>query len=267
MDASVSGKLLALNKRFYEGFGDAFAATRRRIQPGVSAVLEQIPPVPAQDWLDLGCGSGELGRIWAGQGRRGSYTGLDFSNALLKEAEQITAGLSNENLHLRYLQGDLMDPGWPEGMGKTKFDGILAFASLHHIPGRGAHLRILRQIGELLKTDGCFWFSVWQFQNSEKLLKRVQPWEKAGFSPDELEEGDTLLDWRYALPTNEEKQGLRYVHRFREEELDDLAAQSGFLVKQRFYSDGAEGNLALYEQWVKTDQGNASADPGNGEEK
>ena len=267
MNPSVSGKLLALNKRFYEEFGDAFAATRRRIQPGVSAVLEQIPTAPAQNWLDLGCGSGELGRIWAGQGRSGYYTGLDFSNALLKEAEQVTAGLSNERLRLVYLPGDLMDPGWHLRLGQSGYDGIMAFASLHHIPGREEHLRIFKQIRDLLKEDGCFWFSVWQFQNSEKLRKRIQPWEKAGISENTLEEGDTLLDWRYALPLNEEKHGLRYVHRFNEEELDTLAAQSGFQVKQRFYSDGAEGNLALYEQWVLADRGNASADPEFREEK
>ena len=266
MDAAAAGKLLALNKRFYEAFGDAFAATRRRIQPGVSAVLERIPAEVPADWLDLGCGSGELGRIWAGQGRSGSYTGVDFSSPLLREAELTTAGLSGEKLRLNYLPGNLMDPTWPEVLALSAYDGVMAFASLHHLPGLENRLRVLRQVHDLLKPEGVFWFSVWQFQNSEKLMRRVQPWERAGFSPEELEEGDTLLDWRYALPSNEEKQGLRYVHRFSEEELDALAAESGFCVKERFYSDGAEGNLALYEQWVKTEPGSAEAAQEEGED-
>ena len=77
-------------------------------------------------------------------------------------------------------------------------------------------------------------------------MQRVQPWSKAGITEDRLEPGDTLLDWRYALPDNKEKTGLRYVHLFNEHELVCLAAETGFSSADRFYSDGAEGNLALY---------------------
>ncbi len=246
MDHQTTSELLEINRRFYSEFGDAFAATRRRIQPGVSKVLDTIPIETAADWLDLGCGSGELGKIWAQQGRSGSYTGLDFSGPLLREAEKTTAGLSNEGLTLRYLPADLMDPYWPEILQKQKFDGVLAFASLHHIPGRENHLRIFRQVRDLLKPEGRFIFSVWQFQNSPKLMQRVQPWERAGLKPEQLENGDTLLDWRHALPDNKEKTGLRYVHLFTELELLQLTEECRFTCVNRFYSDGAEGNLGLY---------------------
>lgn len=246
MDTQTTAELLEINRRFYTEFGDAFAATRHRIQPGVRKVLDTIPIEGAFDWLDLGCGSGELGKIWAQQGRSGSYTGLDFSGPLLREAEKMTAGLSNENLTLRYLSADLMDPVWPETLQEQKFDGVLAFASLHHIPGHENHLRIFRQVRDLLKPGGRFIFSVWQFQNSPKLMQRVQPWEQAGLQPEQLESGDTLLDWRHALPENKEKTGLRYVHLFTASELLDLAEECGFAFVNSFYSDGAEGNLGLY---------------------
>jgi len=246
MNSQTASELLEINRRFYSEFGDAFAATRRRIQPGVSRVLEMIPKDVPSDWLDLGCGSGALGQIWAGQQRGGSYTGLDFSEPLLREAQREAGVLSNELLQLSYLPGDLMDPDWPLVLSGRKFDGVLAFASLHHIPGRENHLRIFRQVKALLRPGGRFIFSVWQFQNSQKLLQRVQPWEKAGIAEDALEPGDTLLDWRYALPENREKQGLRYVHLFTEAELAGLAASVGFSARDQFYSDGAEGNLALY---------------------
>ena len=246
MDPQTAAELLEINRRFYSEFGDAFAATRRRIQPGVGRILETIPVGEPSDWLDLGCGSGALGRIWSEQGRCGSYTGIDFSGPLLREAEKATQSLSGDRLQIRYLPGDLMDPGWTAVTGGRKFDGILAFASLHHIPGRENHLRIFGQVKELLKMGGTFIFSVWQFQNSPKLMKRVQPWERAGISEERLEPGDTLLDWRFALPESSEKQGLRYVHLFNEEEIAALAERSGFCVTEQFYSDGAEGNLALY---------------------
>ena len=246
MDRQTAAELLEINRRFYSEFGDAFAATRRRIQPGVSQVLESIPRETASDWLDLGCGSGALGQIWAGQQRSGSYTGLDFSGPLLREAQKTTEGLSGDKLTLNYVPGDLMDPDWTGVLAGAHFDGVLAFASLHHIPGRDNHLRLFRQIRSLLKPGGRFVFSVWQFQNSPKLMQRVQPWSKAGITEDRLEPGDTLLDWRYALPDNKEKTGLRYVHLFNEDELACLAAETGFSSADRFYSDGAEGNLALY---------------------
>ena len=251
MDPRTASELLEINRRFYSEFGDAFAATRRRIQPGVNRILETITPDVPSDWLDLGCGSGALGRIWSEQRRCGSYTGVDFSGPLLREAEKVTEGLSGEQLRIRYLPGDLMDPDWTKEIGSRKFDGVLAFASLHHIPGRENHLRIFRQVRDLLKAGGSFIFSVWQFQNSPKLMKRVQPWDRAGIPEEALEEGDTLLDWRFALPENGEKQGLRYVHLFSEEEIGDLADRSGLRVTEQFYSDGAEGNLALYTR-VKT---------------
>ena len=246
MNDTAARELLELNRRFYHEFGNAFAATRRRVQPGVRRVLEGIPVDEASDWLDLGCGSGALGCLWAEQGRRGSYTGLDFSGPLLNEARTVTSELSNESLTLAYVPGDLMDPAWTDAVKGRSFDGVFAFASLHHIPGRENHIRVFRQARELLRPGGRFIFSVWQFQNSPKLMKRVQPWSAAGIDENDLEPGDTLLDWRYALPENEEKHGLRYVHLFSEEELREIAADAGFTVGEVFYSDGAEENLALY---------------------
>ena len=246
MNSQTAAELLEINRRFYNEFGDAFAATRRRVQPGVGRVLDEIPADKPSDWLDLGCGSGALGRLWAEQGRSGSYTGLDFSGPLLQEARRVTEGLSDDRFQIRYEGGDLMDPEWPAVLEGRKFDGVLAFASLHHIPGTVNHRRIFDQVRALLKDGGSFIFSVWQFQNSPKLMKRVQPWALTGIAEENLEPGDTLLDWRYALSENQEKKGLRYVHLFSETEIGELAARSGFKVSDRFYSDGAEGNLALY---------------------
>ncbi len=251
MDLKTAGKLLEINRRFYDEFGSAFAATRRRIQPGVGRILESIQKDQPSDWLDLGCGSGALGKLWAEQARSGSYTGLDFSGPLLDEARKVTSVLSDEKLQIRYIAGDLMDPNWPDCLSGKKFDGVLALASLHHIPGMENHRRIFDQVWNLLRVGGVFVFSVWQFQNSAKLMKRVQPWSTAGLSESLLEPGDTLLDWRYALPENCEKIGLRYVHLFSETEIEALVKNTGFCIEEQFYSDGAEGNLALYSRLRK----------------
>jgi hypothetical protein len=82
-------------------------------------------------------------------------------------------------------------------------------------------------------------------------MARRLPWSSAGVDERALEPGDTLLDWRFALPGQAETSGLRYVHLFSREELDELAAQAGFHVLETFASDGQGGSLSLYQCWQK----------------
>ncbi len=248
MKTSTTQTLLALNQRFYSVFGPAFAATRRRIQPGVRRVLAAL--VPGRRWLDLGCGSGSVARVWAETVTAGSYLGVDFSAELLAEARQVTADLNRPGCTIDFLQRDLGRPDWPSGLpDPPTFDGIFCFAALHHIPAALSRLRLLQQVRALLPTGGLFYHSEWQFQNSPRLMARVQPWSAAGLDETDLDPGDTLLDWRQALPGQAEQTGLRYVHLFNRPELADLAAHSGFAILDEFESDGEGGRLALYQTW------------------
>lgn len=255
MQASTISALLYINHQFYQTFGHAFAATRRRIQPGIRRVLASLPP--DGDWLDLGCGSGALARVWAELGRRGSYTGLDFSPPLLDEARLAVKDIHAPGLALRFGWADLSDPDWPACLkdlfppfgSVSPFAGVLSFAVLHHIPSAEVRRRILRDIHGLLAPGGLFIHSEWQFQHSKKLMARVQPWEAAGLSAADVEEGDTLLDWRYTLPNEPDQVGLRYVHLFSREELATLAGDTGFDILETFESDGEGGRLGLYQTW------------------
>jgi tRNA (uracil-5-)-methyltransferase TRM9 len=248
MHPTTQSILLDLNRQFYQTFGRAFAATRRRIQPGVRRVLGELPPDGR--WVDLGCGSGALAKAWAETGRKGLYLGLDFSEALLEEARQ---GLKPvpQGLDVHFERADLSDPGWSRGLRDTSFDGALAFAVLHHLPGVDLRQRVLEDLRRLLKSGGLFVHSEWQFQHSPKLMARRQPWEMIGLTDADVEAGDTLLDWRYALPGQPEQVGLRYVHLFDREELAGLAADTGFEIIDEFESDGEGGRLGLYQMWRK----------------
>ena len=240
--------LLAINHKFYQRFGDAFAATRRRVQPGIYALLEELPKTG--HWLDLGCGSGALSLNWIKQGRKGSYTGLDFSEPLLNEARRSLTEIDlPDDLAVAFYQADLLDPNWRSAAPRETYDGVLSFAAMHHLPGRATHLQLAKTVRALLPTGGLFIHSNWQFQNSPKLMARVQPWSRVGIDEAELETGDTLLDWRFALPGQKEEIGYRYVHLFTEEELNGLAEESGFVVDKTFYSDGIGGRLGLYQIW------------------
>ena len=235
MNPTTLSRLLDLNRQFYQTFALQFSATRSHVQPGVLRILEQVHP--SASLLDLGCGNGELARELAHRGHDGLYTGLDFSSSLL---EQAAAG---QLPNFSFLQADLASPDWEVSLTRAPYDAILAFAVLHHLPGVELRLQVLRKVRLLLSPGGRFIHSEWQFLNSPRLAARVQPWEVIGLSPQEVDRGDYLLDWRQG------GQGLRYVHHFSEPELEELAAEAGFGIVETFLSDGKNHRLGLYQVW------------------
>jgi 2-polyprenyl-3-methyl-5-hydroxy-6-metoxy-1,4-benzoquinol methylase len=250
MKEEIAQKLLHINQEFYQRFAEAFAETRRRIQPGVACVLAEF--IRDGDWLDLGCGSGALFTSWVKSGTKGSYTGLDFSAELLAEASKnMLEQPAHEGLEVLYIQADLMKPDWSGKLPKQQYDGILAFASLHHLPGSWNRQRIIKDAFALLKPGGVFIHSEWQFQHSAKMMSRVLPWSTVRIDAEELEEGDTLLDWRHAAAGQGSEPGLRYVHLFTREELAGLAESVKAKAVSEFESDGRGGNLTLYQVWEK----------------
>ncbi len=248
MHPSTVTALLDLNRGFYQTFAQSFAATRRRVQPGVRRVLAGLPP--SGRWLDLGCGSGALAAAWAESGRQGLYHGLDFSPGLLEEARAALANIAHPGLEVRFDLADLAVAEWDALLRGETYDGILAFAVLHHLPSAALRLSVLQRAAGLLPSGGRFIHSEWQYQHSPRLLARQLPWSTLGLEDAQLEPGDTLLDWRAPQP-GQSGQGLRYVHLFSREELEALAAQSGFRVMETFESDGEGGRLGLYQVWEK----------------
>jgi SAM-dependent methyltransferase len=239
MERDIALDLLAINHQFYQTFALQFSATRQRLQPGVTRILETIP-VSAQ-LLDLGCGNGELALTLAWRGHQGLYIGLDFSAQMLTEAGYRLTNISPGQF--LFMETDISKPAWEEPLYDYRFDLVLAFAILHHIPGQELRRQILSKVRRLLKPEGKFVFSVWQFLGSPRLAQRIQSWEKVDLTAEAVDPGDYLLDWRHG------GSGLRYVHHFTAEELENLAIETGFTLLDTFYSDGEGGKLGLYQSW------------------
>ncbi|MCL4562333.1 MAG: class I SAM-dependent methyltransferase, partial [Chloroflexi bacterium] len=149
-----------------------------------------------------------------------------------------------------FLQADLSDPHWADGLTPASYDFVLAFAVLHHLPGRELRLKVLRAVRGLLAPGGQLVHSEWQFTHSPRLAARVLPWETVGLRQVDVDEGDALLDWRrQADGSAQGAPGIRYAHQYGEAELAGLAAETGFTIQETFYSDGDGGDLGLYQVW------------------
>ena len=235
MNSATAERLLSINREFYNRFGAQFSATRQRLQPGVKRFLDSLHEDVSI--LDLGCGNGHFLREVSRRGHKAALLGVDFSLPLLRDAES-APGVEFREVDLDQLSAVseqlAVDNGW---------DVITMFATLHHIPSTEIRLDILKTVKRLLKPNGKFILSNWQFLNSKKLTARIQPWSRVGLTDEDLDEGDYLLDWRSG------GEGLRYAHQFSVEELLGLAGQAGMRVTDSFLSDGDGGNLGLYQVW------------------
>lgn len=235
MNSTTAERLLQINREFYDRFGDSFSATRQRLQPGVTKILESIKEDDSV--LDLGCGNGNFLRELHRRGHTAPLLGVDFSLPLLRQAE------STPGVEFRVVELDQLAVISDQLSVTDHWSLITCFATLHHIPSTELRLGILQTVKKLLKPNGRFYLSNWQFLNSEKLTARIQPWSRVGLSDDDVDEGDYLLDWRSG------GEGLRYAHQFSAEELLGLADQVQMKVEAGFLSDGENGRLGLYQLW------------------
>ena len=235
MNSDIAKQLIELNHKFYNKFGDEFSATRWRLQNGVKKILETIKEDDTV--LDLGCGNGLFLQTLSKRGHNASLLGVDFSLPLLRDADS-SGGVEFQEIDLTKLSafGNQLTVNGQWAI-------VTMFATLHHIPSNEIRIDILRTVKKLLKPDGKFILSNWQFLNSEKLKSRIQSWEKVNLSKDDVDKDDYLLDWRSG------GEGLRYAHHFSREELYTLANQVEMRVEAEFLSDGENGRLGLYQTW------------------
>jgi SAM-dependent methyltransferase len=239
MHPSIVQRLLDLNRHFYATVAEHFDATRQGWTPGQLSILpyfrSELKQMPVTV-LDVGCGNGRFGRLLGEEGIPCQYIGVDGDAQLLALAQEALAPLPH--IDARFYQADLADPYWAAPLHDQTFDVVLCLATIQHLPGYTLRLRLLADFRRLSRR-WCI-LSFWQFLTSERFVAKQIEWSAIGLSAADVEAGDALLPWQQGVDA------VRYVHQVDEDELRQLAAETGWQVMETFCADGKEGNLNLY---------------------
>lgn len=237
MKASTVAILDGINREFYRTRAAEFSRTRKRPWPGWQRVFEVVERhhdrarIPV---LDLGCGNGRLlPELIGAFGSRIDYLGIDASLPLLAEARGRRLDRAS------FVAADLVSTGTRE-IGQTgRFDLVLAFGLLHHLPSFALRRDLLVRAAELLARDGFLAVSFWQYGARGRFRSRILSWREHGVDPEAVERGDHLLAWG-------DRGAVRYCHFADPEEAEELVASVGLETVANFSSDGESGDLNLY---------------------
>lgn len=93
--------------------------------------------------LDLGCGTGDLLKIFSGEIKNAELTGLDFSPEMLRGAEKKLAGLKN----IRLIRGNALELPFES----SSFDCVSISFSLRNMADYG---RVISEIKRVLRKGG-----------------------------------------------------------------------------------------------------------------
>lgn len=243
MREATRKQLLDINRTFYVSVAEPFDATRRVWPPGKRLLLDSMPLSRGDtppSLLDVGCGNGRLALMLESRKVPWTYVGVDGSAELLALARQHTSHLSY--VQTSFHRTELADEHWELVLGDAPpaYDVITCLATLQHLPGFDMRLRVMRTLATLLTAHGMLAISAWQFLDSPRLAGRQLAWEGFHIDPDDVEPGDALLPWQQG------RHAARYVHQIGPQEMAQLAAEAGLVIRESYRADGREGNLNLY---------------------
>ncbi len=251
ISASTAEQLSRITSEFYAQQAQSFSETRQMPWQGWQRCLDAMPQLLAGEKpsvLDIGCGNLRFARFLCDEAGivPATYFAVDNCKPLVESRDADAHVSELEFIELDVIKS-LLDNTLSSRLTVPACDLVVAFGFLHHVPGAGKRLQLLRTLLEKAKPGGYACVSFWQFMNSQKLAAKAQETTAQGLQAlhldaSELEENDYLVGWQDKANT------WRYCHHFSQEELDELLASLGpdVHVCAQFSADGKDNNLNRY---------------------
>ncbi|MHA1212009.1 MAG: class I SAM-dependent methyltransferase [Candidatus Heimdallarchaeota archaeon] len=198
--------------KVYDQIAESFDSKRKYPWKEVVQYIETIP----QDnlVLDLGCGNGRHSNNLMVQGSR--VVSMDISFKILQIA------LQNELENFRYsITGIINADGQTIPFKRLTFDNIVSIAVIHHLDSNEKRKTFLKEMYRILASNGSAFISCW--------LRTHPRFSKADLAAD-IDAGKKAINVPWTL--QEGKKIDRYYYLFDPEELESLARDVGFSIKQ-----------------------------------
>ncbi len=255
MDEITRSQLTELNRRFYVEHARDFAATRRRAWAGWREISKRIRSIRNStadstrplSILDIGCGNARFFTFLRDEGIGiDRYVGIDASKEMLDSA---TSAIHSDPA-ATLLHADVLERPLATLLSELRFDLVVLFGVLHHVPGMTARRDLLRSCIPFVRVGedpGSIVVTLWRFLTHDAALaSRIVPLEdvaaRTGIALDRsaLEPGDTLL------PFGDDPSAIRYAHHFSDADAESLVAGLPLTLRDSFTADGdGEANRYL----------------------
>ncbi len=243
MSPEVCSKLYNINLDFYKSLASEFDASRRSYWKTWSKLLPYFQGSKSRAFsvLDVGCGNGRFGRFLSDElGFAIDYVGVDADSTLLDFAR---TRYSEGHFHQVLLRTGVQDLSLEDPLrflSPRKFDSVVLFGVLHHIPSFKARMALLSYLSRFLVPQGRLIFSTWEFAFASDFDASTDtlPWPR-DIPQNELEPGDFLLDWSH-------KNIPRYCHNVTPLEAQSLLERSNLRLVTALKSLAGNDRLNRY---------------------
>jgi len=180
-------------KKTYDLIAEDFSKTRNTEWKEFEQFLPYIKD--KQTLADIGCGNGRFFKFIS-KHRKISYTGVDFSKKLLKEAKKLNKA--------KFVYGDILKIP----LKKCSQDVAACIAVLHHVPTIKLRKKAVKELLRILKKKGKLLLTVWDLIKQKNCKK-----------------GDNFIPWgKEKIP--------RYYYAFEEKELKHLLEPKFKIIKK-----------------------------------
>lgn len=211
MKDELAQKIMRNSAEGYDKIAKSFSDSRDVFWQELEFVKDFIKE--GDDILDLGCGNARFFKFIKDKNIK--YTGVDASKKLLGIAKE------KYNDRAKFVHANAVNIP----LKNNSFDVVVSFSVLHHIPSRKLQQKFLQEAQRVLKNEGLLILTTWNLWQRKYLPLLAKYTFLKLFGLSELDFKDIFMSFN-------KEENIRYLHAFTKRELENLAKQENFKIKQ-----------------------------------